>query len=298
MFLEAAPPFNQATADVTFRSSDNVCFRLHKVILSLASPVFEGMFTIPRPAHGNDQPISVAEDSQTLDKLFRILYPIPDPPLETSAEVGAVLAAALKYDMDSAITVCKRALLDPALLRKDPYGVYAVALDLDLEDELRTSLSHILHCPYDLPKGPSTALWTIPVTLQNWFVQYRADCKAAAIEAVSSYLQRAHGDRGAFHYECAPCATYDGTSIGPMDFSLREDHYVAHSTDILSATPCGAALLEDKELGSTVFAVGENTAVRWTRLLHRRASDLHIALRRLVSFLIFIRRHGPFLSSD
>ena len=42
-------PFNKPTADVILRSSDDVDFRVHKVILAEASPVFEGMFSIPQP---------------------------------------------------------------------------------------------------------------------------------------------------------------------------------------------------------------------------------------------------------
>jgi len=39
--------FNAPDADTVLRSSDGEEFRVHRIILSLASPVFQGMFTLP-----------------------------------------------------------------------------------------------------------------------------------------------------------------------------------------------------------------------------------------------------------
>ncbi|KAI0798474.1 hypothetical protein BC629DRAFT_1500088, partial [Irpex lacteus] len=40
-------PFNEDDADVIIRSKDNLHFRVHKLFLMKASPVFEGMFSLP-----------------------------------------------------------------------------------------------------------------------------------------------------------------------------------------------------------------------------------------------------------
>lgn len=45
---EADAPFNAPGADFILRAFDNVDFRVHKAILSVASPVFESMFTFPK----------------------------------------------------------------------------------------------------------------------------------------------------------------------------------------------------------------------------------------------------------
>ncbi|KAI0698249.1 hypothetical protein BC835DRAFT_1466668 [Cytidiella melzeri] len=46
----AGDPFNLPTADVVFRTSDHVDFHVHKLILSIASPFFTGMFSLPQPS--------------------------------------------------------------------------------------------------------------------------------------------------------------------------------------------------------------------------------------------------------
>ncbi|EIN03893.1 hypothetical protein PUNSTDRAFT_29952, partial [Punctularia strigosozonata HHB-11173 SS5] len=62
-------------ADVILRTSDNVDFRVYKLILSLASPFFSDMFTLPQAMDANvGQPvppvINMAEDSATIDCLL------------------------------------------------------------------------------------------------------------------------------------------------------------------------------------------------------------------------------------
>lgn len=88
--------FNKPTADIILRPSDAVDFRVHKLILSEASPVFEGMFSIPQPSPStsstSDIPpvdglavVPFAETGATLLLILTICYPIPDPPLVTLA---------------------------------------------------------------------------------------------------------------------------------------------------------------------------------------------------------------------
>ncbi|KAF7370484.1 BTB domain-containing protein [Mycena sanguinolenta] len=48
-FTNAPPPFDDPNADIIIRSSENVDFRTHKLLLSLASSFFKEMFDIPQP---------------------------------------------------------------------------------------------------------------------------------------------------------------------------------------------------------------------------------------------------------
>ena len=59
----ADAPFDHSLADVILRSSDKIDFRVFKLFLSLASPVFETMFSLPQPTEG------VNPDEGTTDKL-------------------------------------------------------------------------------------------------------------------------------------------------------------------------------------------------------------------------------------
>ncbi|EIW58593.1 uncharacterized protein TRAVEDRAFT_84257, partial [Trametes versicolor FP-101664 SS1] len=130
-------PFDRDDADLILRSSDNVDFHVHRIILTLASSVFAGMFTIPQPPDANsERPIvDVSEDSKTINALLRICYPEPDPELPSLDLIHRVLGAALKYEMGAAIVLVKNAMFQPRFTGLRPLQVFVVACRLRLEDE-------------------------------------------------------------------------------------------------------------------------------------------------------------------
>ena len=147
----ADPPFDRPDAPFILRSSDAVDFKIHREILSVASPVFEGMFQIPQPIKDPRESatasetlpiIDVPEDSDTLDALFRLIYPTDRRRLATTEEVGKVLSASIKYHMDSAtsqmVTLLKR------FSRTSPIRTYAIACKLELEDVARLAVGRVV----------------------------------------------------------------------------------------------------------------------------------------------------------
>ncbi|KAI0694548.1 hypothetical protein C8T65DRAFT_744306 [Cerioporus squamosus] len=115
----AGPPFNESTADIAICSSDDVAFKLHRVILCIASEFFKDMLSLPQPSSGEPgcsgelggfegHPlVHVSEQSVVLERLFRLCYPVDDPPLQTIGEVRSTLEAAMKYQMAEAIKITK-----------------------------------------------------------------------------------------------------------------------------------------------------------------------------------------------
>ncbi|GBE84162.1 hypothetical protein SCP_0601400 [Sparassis crispa] len=252
MSSEAPFPFNQPSADVVLRTSDDVDFHLHKLILSQASPYYSHMFTLRQPPGNDDEPVRVPETSQILDKALRIIYPVPDPPLAALGDVAALLEVATKYDFDAITAYCAKALLDPELIRKDPFGVYAVAYDFKLEEEIRIVAKETLRYPYDPSAQPSKALITIPATAYIWLMQYRERCKEAAV-AVISQMKEPDYEFDDLDYRCPVC---DGTRAHvwrSLIFYVDAEGYISHATEVLNDTPSATAFLEDTELGSTVF---------------------------------------------
>lgn len=66
-------------ADVIIRSSDNVDFRVQRAALSLFSPVFADILSIPQPEGSNGElpVVSVSEDRElSLDFLRYVLLPL------------------------------------------------------------------------------------------------------------------------------------------------------------------------------------------------------------------------------
>ncbi|KAK7024435.1 hypothetical protein VNI00_016286 [Paramarasmius palmivorus] len=126
----AAAPFDASDADVILHTSDNVHFYIYRLILTLVSPFFRDMFTLPNPdaSDANDGKkanglpvIPVTEDSVSLDRTLRFVYPGLKPPvLSTWEEVEPIFEAFIKYQMEKTapFTSILTSLLDTA--RKAP----------------------------------------------------------------------------------------------------------------------------------------------------------------------------------
>ncbi|EED84105.1 predicted protein [Postia placenta Mad-698-R] len=131
-------PFTRSTADIKFVTADGVEFKVHSVILSEASPLWESMFRLPQPrdAEGetsSDIPaIEVTEDSVTINNLLSMCYPMQRPVLYDLDEVRDTLKAAIKYDVPHVITLLKEWAL--SFLRAAPLRVYDLACYNDCED--------------------------------------------------------------------------------------------------------------------------------------------------------------------
>ncbi|KAI0366975.1 hypothetical protein BV20DRAFT_609555 [Pilatotrama ljubarskyi] len=138
-FRIASDPFNRDDADLIVRTSDNVDFHVHRLILSLASPVFAAMLTFPQPPGTDPQRpvVDLLEDSETLDVFFRVLYPLTDPEERCFPLIRKVLAAAMKYEASAVIASMRRAF--PSLVKDDPPRVFAIACLFGMEEEAKVA---------------------------------------------------------------------------------------------------------------------------------------------------------------
>lgn len=154
----ASAPFDHAKADVILRSADGVEFRIFMLFLSLASPIFEALFSLPQaPGGASDQEmkdglavIAVSEDSKTLDSFLRFCYPstlAEDPSLDNLTEVLSVLAAARKYELELIERKVCQALANPKVLETEPLRCFAIARNARLKHETITAARHNLRQP-------------------------------------------------------------------------------------------------------------------------------------------------------
>lgn len=140
--ITAAPaPFNDPDADVILRSSDNVDFRVYKSIMSLISPIFHDMFTLPQEPpvsskgdQSNPPLVHLAEDHVILSDLLQLCY--PPSPIDTHLtedfdRLRCALSAGMKYDMLAAVRLISNHLEQCA--RRDPGSVYAIARYMELD---------------------------------------------------------------------------------------------------------------------------------------------------------------------
>ena len=106
-------------------------FRVHKFILSLASPVFKDMFTLPQPS---DQTLNehqllvvdVSDPPEVLDVIIRLIYPGVEPPKITEQKtLSASLLTADKYSITSIYPTLRENL--KTFLPNHSFWVYIIA---------------------------------------------------------------------------------------------------------------------------------------------------------------------------
>jgi len=92
---------NLRGSDVTLISCDNARFRVHQSTLSVASPVFEGMFDLATSSTATVE-VPMTESASVLETLIRFLYPIsPRAELVTIDQARTALEAARKFELRS-----------------------------------------------------------------------------------------------------------------------------------------------------------------------------------------------------
>lgn len=150
----AASPFGRNDAgDIIVRSSDSVKFSLHKLLLSIASPVFSDMFSLGNGATVDEKSdkgvpiVSVSEHSETLDPFFKLLYPLRKPSVGTLTKIAALLEAGRKYQAVGVIDPMATAL--HAHTTTDSRRVFAIACRFGMEAEARLAAESAVKWDYE-----------------------------------------------------------------------------------------------------------------------------------------------------
>lgn len=132
--------FEAPDADVILRSLDGKDFRVHKVILSLASPVFQDMFSLPQSTEPPSQipTIDVPEPSDILEPFIQYLYPRSPPKIPDTTMWAALYTIADKYNAEAVMDPL-RDMLIPRFLETSPIRVYALASHWGFEEEAKSA---------------------------------------------------------------------------------------------------------------------------------------------------------------
>ena len=176
-------PFTTEDGDVILRAGPDDTFRVHKIVLSLASPVFKNLFQIAQP----DQPdggreglptITITDPPESVDLLLRFIYPGVTPPIITDPTVlSTLLTIADKYNVQTISLVVKERLADEKVLKSDPFGVYITARRWGFGDEAKRAAREVT-----LTKIKGSPSSRDPQNLAGedffrllWFMQNRGD---------------------------------------------------------------------------------------------------------------------------
>ena len=127
-------------ADVVIRTAEPLDFHVHKPILSLVSPVFKAMFTLPQPPTNTPDTlphIDVEESAGTWENILRTIYPMSHPIIDNLDDLESLLLTAKKYEMRPIIDIYKKGLENPTFIREYPLRLYAIACTHGLEDQAK-----------------------------------------------------------------------------------------------------------------------------------------------------------------
>jgi len=186
--------FNVPNADVILRTSGspNRDFRVHKLLLTLASPFFADMFTLPQPVRSGGEGadlavVDVTDPPQALDLVLRLIYPSFLPPSIDSLDLlveGLIIVD--KYNIESA-----RARLRVQLTRfinDAPLRVYAIAsrFGFNEEAEAASSLTTTHYLPA-LPDIPDDMKY-VPVSAYHKLVVLHAKHRDSVEDAIDGVL--------------------------------------------------------------------------------------------------------------
>ncbi|KAJ6573431.1 hypothetical protein DFH09DRAFT_981730 [Mycena vulgaris] len=203
------PPFDDTEADVILRTSDEVDFRVFKVILSLASPFFKSMFSLPQ-TEGDLQSVPTQEDSDVLDTLLRFCYPCADPSIETLDQLHAVIEAMMKYEMHGVVERAQRHLRNFA--KSQPVAVFAISCRYQWEDLAKVAARESLRVPLRKFDRKSTVkeLKYLTGEQHQALLHYHWQCSVAALNVCSDF-KWLNSDTGWVWFTCQACLPHPST---------------------------------------------------------------------------------------
>ncbi|KZP19346.1 hypothetical protein FIBSPDRAFT_862753 [Athelia psychrophila] len=164
---EASAPFDRADADVILRSSDNGDFKL---LLSMGSPFFEDMFSLPQ------SPTIPADDE-----------------LE---DIDLLLGAAMKYNIERVEKRVREALIAPKRISGNAAHVFTIACQHRMDAEARAGAKATLSQASLLDGTFGPEMHSLSPAQLFALLKYHQDCVQAARQAIANFSWFPHDPPG------------------------------------------------------------------------------------------------------
>ena len=179
--------FDTSDADLILKSSDDVEFRVHKLIIFLASA--NHLCNAPVESDNDALPmICMSENSITLGTLISMCYPVAEVDFEDLSFVYEVLKAAIKFEMKKIIQTLRIKLAYH--IERDPLGVYLTSIALGLKEEAIKASKVFSRSSDDSANAYAPEMEVVPAIAYHRLLKYRYQCRAAAINKWDEYNPR------------------------------------------------------------------------------------------------------------
>jgi hypothetical protein len=237
---------NPSDADVILRTSGGKEFHAHKLVLSLASPVFRDMFSVPQPPAESSQTlidtVGVDDPPEALDLFLQIIYPITNPPISDVETLASILRIADKYDAKVAPDIHKNYL--PSMRGNSPLQTYAILCvsgdEKEAEAVVRRAPFASLTCPN------SSSLFDLMTAVQyHRLVTFIIARDQRTREIVSRHREVIANENS---YSCRDLAhqLYSGTIVTTLQAAFEADPCVrvAEALALVLSAPTTFSLCE------------------------------------------------------
>lgn len=254
----ASLPFNHTDADVILRSSNYVDFKVFKLLLSMTSPFFKDMFSLPQEAVAFCQDnnlkdglpvIQVSEEAKILRVLLSLCYPtgvVDVPILDNLKDIDLLLDTSIKYSFGQVESCLRAALVAPEFLQNNALSVYAIANRHKLDEEAIQAARALtnLSAPI-LQSNCGSELEYLSAAHLLQLLQYHKICCAAAETSLkATYSSDGHGisEYLAIQRYCTYC---ESTQAFTLDWVLVSDTIFENFKSGLPPKAAVMKLLED-----------------------------------------------------
>ena len=184
-------PFTVEGGDVILLVRPNDTFRVHKIVLSLASSVFKDLFHHARPDQqdsGQEGPlpaIPITDSPESVDLILRFIYPGVVPPTITDLTVlSALLTIADKYGVQTIHPIVRERLAGE-VLNKDVFSVYILARRWGFADEAKGAARRLTFTKVNGSSSPKDLQGITGEDFYRlqWFMQKRREEAKKVIQA-------------------------------------------------------------------------------------------------------------------
>jgi len=188
-------PFDVSDTNLIIRSSDNIDYRVHKTVLALASPFFKNLLSLPWPSDSDIVDglyvVPLSENSELLNTLISMLYPVRTVIPNSYEKVLYLLAASQKYEMASVQSfirgeVGRKAF--PVLKVTEAFNAYAIASAKNLIPEMENAARLTLDHPMTF-KSLGEGLRLFEGRALRDLVNFRRRCRDKSVTCLDSFHQ-------------------------------------------------------------------------------------------------------------
>ena len=168
--------FDAGDADLILKSSDDVEFRIHKLIIFLASA--NHLCNVPIESDADTLPvIRLSENGVTLSILVSMCYPVTNVDFADLSVFYELLKAAMKYEMKKIIQILQVKLAN--YTETDPLRMYFTSIALGLKEGAIKASKVFALSSDDSANAYVREMEVVPAIAYHRLLKYRYQCRAA-----------------------------------------------------------------------------------------------------------------------